>query len=203
MNELLLYSITVLVPVPNVRDSCGHIRRCCRSRCIGWDLGIIVILIWFCLFRSRKNSRTSETGSSDPSLQVGRTGGIELSFRGVRYFDFEELSSATKNFSDQSLIGEGKFGEVYKGLLTDGVLVAIKKRPGLPCQDFIEENVKVCFNKMAIIGTLAILGMLVTRFWTLGIAGRVYSVPKVANRFTYSVIVLEAGRLFMWSLESD
>ncbi|GAB4847409.1 hypothetical protein Ancab_026467 [Ancistrocladus abbreviatus] len=102
-------------------------------------VGIIIILLWFCLFRSRKNSGTSEAGSSDPSLQVGRTGGIELSFRGVRYFDFEELSSATKNFSDQSLIGEGKFGEVYKGLLTDGVLVAIKKRPGSPSQDFIEE----------------------------------------------------------------
>ncbi|CAK9166180.1 unnamed protein product [Ilex paraguariensis] len=51
----------------------------------------------------------------------------------------EELSLATKNFSDRSLIGEGKFGEVYKGLLHDGMLVAIKKRPGAPTREFIEE----------------------------------------------------------------
>lgn len=51
----------------------------------------------------------------------------------------EELSLATKNFSDKNLIGEGKFGEVYKGLLQDGMLVAIKKRPGAPTQEFINE----------------------------------------------------------------
>lgn len=50
-----------------------------------------------------------------------------------------ELSLATKNFSDKSLIGQGKFGEVYKGLLHDGMLVAIKKRPGPPSQEFLDE----------------------------------------------------------------
>lgn len=51
----------------------------------------------------------------------------------------EELSIATKNFNDKNLIGEGKFGEVYKGLLQDGMLVAIKKRRGLPSQEFVDE----------------------------------------------------------------
>lgn len=51
----------------------------------------------------------------------------------------EELSLATKNFSDKNLIGEGKFGEVYMGFLHDGMLVAIKKRPGLPSQEFTNE----------------------------------------------------------------
>lgn len=49
------------------------------------------------------------------------------------------MSSATKNFSDQNLIGEGKFGEVYKGLLQEGMLVAIKKRAGAYSQEFIDE----------------------------------------------------------------
>lgn len=51
----------------------------------------------------------------------------------------EELSLATKNFSDKNWIGQGKFGEVFKGLLHDGMLVAIKKRHGPPTQDFIDE----------------------------------------------------------------
>lgn len=51
----------------------------------------------------------------------------------------DELSAATKNFSDKSLIGQGKFGEVYKGLLHDGILVAIKKRSAPPTHEFVEE----------------------------------------------------------------
>ncbi|KAH0855982.1 LOW QUALITY PROTEIN: hypothetical protein HID58_084243 [Brassica napus] len=47
--------------------------------------------------------------------------------------------SALLSFTNKSLIGIGKFGEVYKGLHQDGVLVAIKKRPGLPTQEFVNE----------------------------------------------------------------
>lgn len=103
------------------------------------SVGMVIILIWFCVCHKKSASRTSETGSSDPSIQVGRHAGVELSLREARRFEMEELSLATKKFSYQNLIGEGKFGEVYKGLLHDGMLVAIKKRPGAPSQDFIEE----------------------------------------------------------------
>ncbi|KAF7819335.1 putative serine/threonine-protein kinase isoform X1 [Senna tora] len=101
-------------------------------------VGIVIALIWFFLSHRRNVSRTSETGSSDPS-QVGRHGGIELTLRDTRRFEMEELSVATKNFSDKNLIGEGKFGEVYKGLLQEGMLVAIKKRRGLPSPEFVDE----------------------------------------------------------------
>ncbi|OMO99279.1 hypothetical protein COLO4_13389 [Corchorus olitorius] len=101
-------------------------------------VGIVGLLIWYCLFHKRGVSRTSETGSSDPSVQ-GRHLGVELSLRDARRFQLEELSSATKSFSDRNLIGQGKFGEVYKGLLQDGMLVAIKKRAGTPSQEFIDE----------------------------------------------------------------
>ncbi|GMI67100.1 hypothetical protein like AT3G26700 [Hibiscus trionum] len=99
---------------------------------------IVGLLIWFCLFHKRDVSRTSETGSSDPSVQ-GRHIGVQLSLREARHFELRELSSATKDFSQRNLIGEGKFGEVYKGLLQDGVLVAIKKRAGALSQEFIDE----------------------------------------------------------------
>lgn len=69
----------------------------------------------------------------------GRNVAIELSLREARRFEMEELAQATKSFTNKSLIGVGKFGEVYKGLLQDGVLVAIKKRPGVPTQEFVNE----------------------------------------------------------------
>ncbi|CAJ2672270.1 nodulation receptor kinase [Trifolium pratense] len=107
-------------------------------------VGISILLIWLCLFRQTSVSRTSETGSSDPSQgiplhAVGRHGGMESQMRDTRRFAMEELSHATKNFSDKNLIGEGKFGEVYKGLLQDGMLVAIKKRHAATSQEFVDE----------------------------------------------------------------
>ncbi|GJT83198.1 nodulation receptor kinase [Tanacetum coccineum] len=102
-------------------------------------VGVVILVTWFFLCNNRSVSRTSETGSSDPS-QVGRPQGVELVVRETRRFEIEELSLATKGFSEKNLIGEGKFGEVYKGLLLhDGMLVAIKRRPAPPSQEFIQE----------------------------------------------------------------
>ncbi|KAJ3677482.1 hypothetical protein LUZ60_003206 [Juncus effusus] len=42
-------------------------------------------------------------------------------------FTLKEMDEATKGFSDKNLIGIGGFGRVYKGILKDGEVVAIKK----------------------------------------------------------------------------
>ncbi|RRT61204.1 hypothetical protein B296_00044420 [Ensete ventricosum] len=42
-------------------------------------------------------------------------------------FDIKELDKATASFSQRNLIGRGGFGVVYKGTLSDGSLVAVKK----------------------------------------------------------------------------
>ncbi|CAI0387007.1 unnamed protein product [Linum tenue] len=102
-------------------------------------VGVITFCIWCYCCKNKSVSRTSETGSSDQSVQAGRHVGVELSVPEAKRFDMEELSLATKNFSHQNLIGVGKFGEVYKGLLNNGMLVAVKSRFGAPTQDFVDE----------------------------------------------------------------
>ncbi|CAN6443546.1 unnamed protein product [Victoria cruziana] len=42
------------------------------------------------------------------------------------YFTLKQLKSATKNFDAANKIGEGGFGPVYKGVLPDGVVIAVK-----------------------------------------------------------------------------
>ncbi|XP_076887919.1 serine/threonine-protein kinase-like protein At3g51990 [Bidens hawaiensis] len=47
----------------------------------------------------------------------------------IQHFDYRDLAAATNNFSDQKLLGRGSHGLVYKALLGNGRLVAVKK----PC----------------------------------------------------------------------
>nr|KAJ0198463.1 hypothetical protein LSAT_V11C700349920 [Lactuca sativa] len=53
-------------------------------------------------------------------------------------FDFTTLVVATNNFSDTNKIGQGGFGCVYKGILTEGEVVAVKRLSRV-CDQGIEE----------------------------------------------------------------
>ncbi|XP_062171182.1 probable LRR receptor-like serine/threonine-protein kinase At1g06840 isoform X3 [Alnus glutinosa] len=46
---------------------------------------------------------------------------------GVKDFTYREMAMATKNFNSSSEIGQGGYGKVYKGILADGTVVAIKR----------------------------------------------------------------------------
>ncbi|KAL6643221.1 hypothetical protein ACP70R_021402 [Stipagrostis hirtigluma subsp. patula] len=52
-------------------------------------------------------------------------GATEL--QGPTAFYYRDLKSATDNFSEKTKLGEGGFGDVYKGLLKNGKTVAVKR----------------------------------------------------------------------------
>ncbi|KAK9289244.1 hypothetical protein L1049_017719 [Liquidambar formosana] len=112
-------------------------------------VAIVIGLVWFCKLHCKNfSNRNSDTGSSDPSALVEWNRGAGPSStaapplsgpQGARQFRMEELEQATKDFNQNNLIGYGRFGLVYKGLLRDGTVVAIKRRQAAPRQEFVVE----------------------------------------------------------------
>ncbi|KAL6538215.1 hypothetical protein OROGR_012203 [Orobanche gracilis] len=58
-------------------------------------------------------------------------GQSEKGRRGVNfqanYFTYQQIKTATNSFSTENKIGEGGFGAIYKGTLSDGTVIAVKQ----------------------------------------------------------------------------
>ncbi|KAM6575537.1 hypothetical protein CsatA_023864 [Cannabis sativa] len=67
----------------------------------------------------------NQTTNLAPYLNGNIIGSTEL--QGPVNFKYNDLRHATKNFSEQNKLGEGGFGDVYKGSLKNGKIVAVKK----------------------------------------------------------------------------
>ncbi|XP_028770931.1 probable serine/threonine-protein kinase PBL22 [Neltuma alba] len=62
---------------------------------------------------------------SGGSVGMSRAGGCSKE-RGVQVFTYRELQEATEGFSEANVIGRGGSGSIYRGVLSDGTLAAIK-----------------------------------------------------------------------------
>ncbi|THU65670.1 hypothetical protein C4D60_Mb05t06080 [Musa balbisiana] len=74
----------------------------------------IIALLWVKRSRKRQGVRTGDL-----------LGATEL--RGPLNFHYKDLKAATNNFSEKNKLGEGGFGDVYKGTLKNGKTVAVKR----------------------------------------------------------------------------
>ncbi|KAK6127000.1 hypothetical protein DH2020_039256 [Rehmannia glutinosa] len=65
--------------------------------------------------------------SINPSSDVQEDDIVLTRLGNLRNFTFKELQNATDNFSLKNILGAGGFGNVYRGKLGDGTLVAVKR----------------------------------------------------------------------------
>ncbi|KAJ6386254.1 hypothetical protein OIU77_029261 [Salix suchowensis] len=81
---------------------------------------VIICLLLYIIFRKKRKDKNFR-----------ENGGTVLKHQRVRIFSESELTKATSNYDDDKKIGEGGFGSVYKGVLADGTVVAVKKSKGV------------------------------------------------------------------------
>ncbi|CAK8536519.1 unnamed protein product [Lathyrus sativus] len=94
-------------------------------------IGILLALLLFFVFRRRK--------------RMLATGKLLEGF--MAEFEYKDLQIATKNFSEK-LGGEGGFGSVFKGTLTDSSVVVVKKL------ESVSKGEKKFRTKVSILGTM-------------------------------------------------
>nr|QJR84047.1 CARD1-like protein 2 [Phtheirospermum japonicum] len=104
-----------------------------RSVTIGAAVGATVLFLLLVVagvyaFRQKRRAESAAKkidpfASWDPNTN---SGGVPQ-LKGAKCFSFEELQRSTNNFSDTNGIGTGGYGKVYRGTLSNGQLVAIKR----------------------------------------------------------------------------
>ncbi|KAJ0937761.1 putative protein kinase RLK-Pelle-CR4L family [Helianthus annuus] len=68
----------------------------------------------------KNNAFQKDGGKIQPDLD-------ELKIQRARVFSYSELERATGGFTEESQVGKGSFSCVFKGILKDGVVVAVKR----------------------------------------------------------------------------
>lgn len=91
---------------------------------LGISLSCLVLLIASLGVLLWKRSRSHKQSILDIN-DIPEEGLMNLG--NLRSFTFKELQYATDNFSSKNILGAGGFGNVYKGKLGDGTMVAVKR----------------------------------------------------------------------------
>jgi len=121
-----------------------------RSRSKLWAIPVAVVPLvavaflcffyspWFRKYRKGKSGRlqagyrpTLDLEAEDELVWDGKNSEFSV-------FDFEQVLEATNNFSEENKLGQGGFGDVYKGQFAEGLEIAVKRLASHSGQGFTE-----------------------------------------------------------------
>lgn len=97
---------------------------------VGTSLGassLVLFAVSCFLWRRKRRQRCCGCGLGGPSVLDDLEGGGGKRLGNVRQFGLRELHAATDGFSAKNILGKGGFGDVYRGRLGDGTVVAVKR----------------------------------------------------------------------------
>ncbi|KAI0519373.1 hypothetical protein KFK09_006819 [Dendrobium nobile] len=89
---------------------------------------LLIVLVIYAIGQKKRAERAVELSKPFASwISATKDNGGAPQLKGTRLFSFEELKRSTKNFSEANEIGSGGYGKVYRGILSSGELVAVKR----------------------------------------------------------------------------
>ncbi|KAL6998544.1 hypothetical protein U1Q18_008672 [Sarracenia purpurea var. burkii] len=120
------------------------------SAIIGIAVGcgiLVLMLVGLGLYGVRQKKRAEKaTGLSKPFASwapSGKDSGGAPQLKGARWFSYDELKKCTNHFSESNEIGFGGYGKVYRGMLSGGQLVAIKRAQQCSMQGGLEFKTEI------------------------------------------------------------
>nr|XP_034604753.1 receptor kinase-like protein Xa21 isoform X2 [Setaria viridis] len=100
---------------------CARYSRSTKFHILKYVLPSIMAFVIATIFLSlifKAKFKTPKEGSTQPPMMADAVN--------IMFVSYHEIIRATRNFSGENLIGVGGFGKVFKGQLSDGLMVAIK-----------------------------------------------------------------------------
>ncbi|XP_057995764.1 leucine-rich repeat receptor protein kinase HPCA1-like isoform X4 [Hevea brasiliensis] len=104
---------------------------------------LLLVALVYAFNQRRKVERASQLRDPFASWDNNGKSGSRPQITGLRCFSFEEIKKSTSNFSDANIIGTGGYGKVYRGILTGGIQVAIKRAEQGSLQGSVEFKTEI------------------------------------------------------------
>ncbi|OAY63883.1 putative leucine-rich repeat receptor-like protein kinase [Ananas comosus] len=127
--EIFTSHYAVLHAVPAPAPTPNHLPIIVGATIGGVALLVTLIILGVFVIKRRKQTKRSEDARSRSyvSWDPSKSSGSIPQLKGARLFSFEELKKCTNNFSEANEIGNGGYGKVYRGTLSNGQLIAVKR----------------------------------------------------------------------------
>ncbi|XP_041028267.1 cysteine-rich receptor-like protein kinase 10 isoform X1 [Juglans microcarpa x Juglans regia] len=85
-------------------------------------VSMVLFFVAYCFIRRRARKKYNTLPEEKAEVEIATVESLQ--------FDLDILETATNKFSEDNKLGEGGFGPVYKGILTNGQQIAVKRLSG-------------------------------------------------------------------------